>query len=82
MAAFDPVENPRPHPVSGGTSSASKTSPSGNIQKPSTGKKPNTPPRAGTPQPAHCRAKPVRQPVDEAIEAMIAVTRRVVMPQL
>jgi len=77
MAAFDPVENPRPHPVSGGTSSASKTSPSGNIQKPSPGKKPNTPPRAGTPQPAHCRAKPVRQPVDEAIEAMIAVTRRV-----
>ena len=31
-------------------------------------------PRAGTPQPAHCRAKPVRQPVDEAIEAMIAHT--------
>src|SRR5262249_38980987 len=31
---------------------------------------------AGTPQPAHCRAKPVRQPVDEAIEALIAAARR------
>jgi hypothetical protein len=29
-AALDPVENPRPRPVSGGTSSANKTSPSGN----------------------------------------------------